>query len=137
MRFLYKGDPQHAGESVYQTRYSAGFDLVSQVDEVVSPGGTAMIPTGWYIVDAEIDEELQIRPRSGLSFRTKLRAAFGTVDPDYRQEICVVVDNIGPTAEPIFKGMRIAQAVLGRFHSADGVGTKDKVREGGFGSTGK
>jgi len=73
----------------------AGFDLVAIEDVVIAPGETAKVRTG---LAFEIPEgfELQIRPRSGISAKTKLRVsnAPGTVDSGYRGEVCVLVDNI-------------------------------------------
>lgn len=73
----------------------SGFDLVAQEDYVVEPGATVKVRTG---IALEIPEgyEVQIRPRSGISERTKLRVANspGTGDSSYRGEICVLIDNI-------------------------------------------
>jgi dUTP pyrophosphatase len=71
----------------------AGFDLVAIGDVIIEPGETALVKTG---LAFEISEgyELQIRPRSGVSLKTKLRVQLGTVDSGYRGEIGVIVDNI-------------------------------------------
>lgn len=75
----------HAGDS--------GFDLVAVEDVVIEPGETKSIPTG---LAFEIPEgfELQVRPRSGITLKTKLRVQLGTVDSNYRGEVGVIVDNI-------------------------------------------
>lgn len=75
----------HAGDS--------GFDLVAVEDVVIEPGETKLIPTG---LAFEIPEgfELQVRPRSGITLKTKLRVQLGTVDSNYRGEVGVIVDNI-------------------------------------------
>ncbi|WP_051556848.1 dUTP diphosphatase [Brevibacillus agri] len=79
----------------YATAGAAGFDLVAVEDVVIKPKETAKVPLG---LAFEIPEgyELQIRPRSGVSAKTKLRVsnAPGTVDADFRGEVCVLVDNI-------------------------------------------
>lgn len=79
----------------YATPGAAGFDLVAVEEVVIEPGETVVIPTGLAI---EIPEgyELQIRPRSGITRKTKLRVANspGTVDSDYRGEVGVIIDNI-------------------------------------------
>lgn len=74
----------HAGDS--------GFDLVAVEDVIIEPGETALIPTG---LAFEIPQgfELQIRPRSGITAKTKLRVQLGTVDAGYRGEVSVIVDN--------------------------------------------
>jgi dUTP pyrophosphatase len=73
----------------------SGFDLVAQEDYVVEPGQTVKVRTG---ICVELPDwlEVQIRPRSGISERTKLRVANspGTGDSSYRGEICVLIDNI-------------------------------------------
>ncbi|MDR9852928.1 dUTP diphosphatase [Paenibacillus sp. VCA1] len=73
----------------------SGFDLVAVEDVIIAPGETALVPTG---LAFEIPEgfEMQVRPRSGISLRTKLRVANspGTVDAGFRGEVAVIVDNI-------------------------------------------
>lgn len=80
---------------IYATDGAAGFDLEAVEDAVIAPGETALVRTG---LAFEIPEgyEMQIRPRSGISLRTKLRIANspGTVDADFRGEVGVIVDNI-------------------------------------------
>lgn len=77
----------HAGDS--------GFDLVAVDDVIVEPGKTVKVPTG---IAFELPEgyELQIRPRSGITLKTKLRVQLGTCDAGYRGEVGVIVDNIAP-----------------------------------------
>jgi dUTP pyrophosphatase len=79
----------------YATAGAAGFDLVAVEDVIIAPGETAKIRTG-LAFELPPGYELQIRPRSGISEKTKLRVsnAPGTVDADYRGEVCVLVDNI-------------------------------------------
>lgn len=78
--------PQYAHEG------DAGFDLVAAADVIIEPGETALIPTG-IAVELPPGYELQVRPRSGIILRTKLRVQLGTVDSNYRGEIGVIVDN--------------------------------------------
>lgn len=86
--------------------------------------------------------ELQIRPRSGLSFKTGLMVlnSPGTIDSDYRGEIKIILGNLGEKDEVILHGDRIAQAVLapviqGNFEEVTHV-TETERGSGGFGSTG-
>lgn len=79
--------PQYAHEG------DAGFDLVAVEDVIVEPGETAKVPTG-IAIELPPGYELQVRPRSGITLRTKLRVQLGTVDSNYRGEIGVIVDNI-------------------------------------------
>lgn len=77
----------------YAHETDAGFDLVAAADVIIEPGQTVLVPTG---LAFEIPEgyEMQIRPRSGITLKTKLRVQLGTVDAGYRGEVGVIVDNI-------------------------------------------
>jgi dUTP pyrophosphatase len=79
----------------YARELDAGFDLVAMEDALILPGESAKIPTGLAFALPE-GYELQVRPRSGISAKTKLRLsnAPGTIDAGYRGEVCVLVDNI-------------------------------------------
>lgn len=132
----------------YQTEDAAGFDLHSTEWVELQPGQTKTVGTG---LSFEIPSgyELQIRPRSGLSLKTKMRVANspGTIDADYRGEVKVIVDNISNCsfgAESsnlisICPGDRIAQAVLVPVYRAFLVEKEELSEtqrgEGGFGST--
>ncbi|PEP86130.1 dUTP diphosphatase [Bacillus pseudomycoides] len=86
-------------ESVELPRYAksgdAGFDLVAAEDVIIQPDETKVIPTG---LSFEIPPgyELQVRPRSGVSRKTKLRVILGTVDSGYRGDVGVIVENNMP-----------------------------------------
>ena len=75
----------HAGDS--------GFDLVAVEDVIVEPGETVKVPIG-LAFEIPFGYELQIRPRSGITTKTKLRVQFGTVDAGYRGEVAVAVDHL-------------------------------------------
>lgn len=99
---------------VYATSGSSGFDLSLVEDLSLFPREVKLARTG---LSFEIPEgyELQIRPRSGLSLKTPLRIANspGTVDSDYRGEVCIIVENTAQAGLLEFKkGDRIAQGVL-------------------------
>ncbi|PGX99900.1 deoxyuridine 5'-triphosphate nucleotidohydrolase [Bacillus cereus] len=83
-------------ESVEIPRYAkpgdAGFDLVAAEDVVIKPGETKVIPTG-LAFEIPPGYEMQIRPRSGMSRKTKLRVVLGTIDSGYRGEVGVIADN--------------------------------------------
>lgn len=129
----------------YQTDGAAGFDFHAIEDVKVEPSKTTLVKTG---LSFEIPEgyELQVVPRSGMSLKTPVRIANspGTVDSDYRGEVCIIVDNrnekfIDPAYE-IKKGDRIAQGkitpvVQARFQEVEELGNTERG-EGGFGSTG-
>lgn len=102
---------------------------------LVKTGLKVALPDGW---------ELQVRPRSGLSLTSLLRIANapGTIDAGYRDEIGVIVTNIGTENVTLEKGTRIAQLVLAPIYKAnftvvEDVSTYGENRGGGFGSTGK
>jgi dUTP pyrophosphatase len=82
----------------YAHEGDAGFDLVAIEDTIIEPGETKLVRTG-LAISLPPGYELQVRPRSGISLRTKLRVVLGTVDSGYRGEIGVIVDNIAPLTE--------------------------------------
>lgn len=99
----------------FQTAGSAGADLRAYLSEPVTlaPMERKMIPTGLF-VELPVDYELQVRPRSGLALKhgiTVLNSP-GTIDSDYRGEICVLLINLGTEPFTVQHGDRIAQAVV-------------------------
>lgn len=97
----------------YNLAGDAGFDLSALESIVILPGQTHLVKTG-LAFGIPVGFEVQIRPRSGLSLKTKLRVSNspGTIDSNYSGEICIIMDNIGSVPHFITKGDRIAQAVL-------------------------
>ena len=79
----------------------------------IEPASLATIPCGFAIA-VPIGYEAQIRPRSGLSKNHNLSVlnSPGTVDPDYRGEVVVLLFNHGPETFVVTRGMRIAQMVV-------------------------
>lgn len=96
----------------YQTELAAGFDFCAIESQCVWPGECRVIPTG-LAVELPAGIELQVRPRSGLSLKTGIRVANspGTIDPDYRGEIGILLHNTSETPFAIAPGDRIAQGV--------------------------
>ena len=87
--------------------------------------------------------EAQVRPRSGLAAKygiTVLNTP-GTIDADYRGNICVILVNLSNEPFTINNGERIAQLVISKYERADWeeVEELDETERGnkGFGSTGK
>lgn len=129
--------PEHA------TDMSAGVDLLAAIsdDIVLEPGHRALVPTGLSI---ELPQgfEAQVRPRSGLANKhgvTVLNAP-GTIDADYRGEVCVILINFGDQAFTVSRGMRIAQMVVAqvafvKWRESEDLSASDRGA-GGFGSTG-
>ncbi len=99
----------------YATDRSVGMDLAAAVqsDIVIEPGQTGLVPTGLMIAVPE-GYEAQIRPRSGLALEYGITVpnSPGTVDPDYRGEIKVILLNLGSEPFRVGRGMRIAQMVI-------------------------
>jgi len=127
----------------YMTSHAAGMDLLADLEEPVTllPGERALIPTG--IALALPDGcEAQIRPRSGLALKhgVTLVNTPGTIDPDYRGEIGVILINHGADPFTVHPGDRIAQMIFARFERADLVEVEELEEtargEGGFGHTG-
>ena len=130
----------------YQSAHAAGLDLLAAVPldtpMILAPGKHALIPTGLTIA-LPPGYEAQVRPRSGLAAKhgvTVLNAP-GTVDADYRGEICVLLINHGDAPFPIQRGERIAQMVIASVIRAELVPaeslTATERGSGGFGSTGR
>ncbi|MDP6479433.1 MAG: dUTP diphosphatase, partial [Phycisphaerales bacterium] len=110
-------------------------------ERVIEPGCIVMIPIGIAIA-LPIGHEGQVRPRSGLASRhgITLPNAPGTVDEDYRGEVCVPLINLGPEPFSIEPGMRIAQMIVSpvthcTIAEVEELGETERGR-GGFGSTG-
>lgn len=128
----------------YKTEGAAGMDLCAAIEEPVTLKSLerALIPTGIKI-ELEHGYEAQIRPRSGLSIKhgITLINCVGTIDEDYRGEVCVPVVNLSGETYTIQPDERIAQMVIAKVEQADiEVVTRltETARgEGGFGSTGK
>jgi len=127
----------------YATAHSAGLDLRADLEEpvVLNPLQRTLVPTGLFI---ELPEgyEAQIRPRSGLAIKhgISLVNTPGTIDPDYRGEIKVIVVNLSDVSFTLQPGERIAQMVIARFEhiSWNEVETLSETERGsgGFGHTG-
>ena len=143
----------------YANDGDAGMDVCAAEDLFIKPGETTIVPTGLKVA-IPVGYEIQVRPRSGISFRTKLRLSNspGTIDSGYRNEVGVLMTNVSDASSAenirtlekgngghgtyhIRRGDRIAQFVLARvpvieFIESDDVGEIGRNRGGGFGSTG-
>lgn len=127
----------------YSTPDSAGMDLRASLSEPVelAPMQRALIPTGIYIALPK-GYECQIRPRSGLALKhgvTVLNSP-GTIDADYRGEICVILVNLSDKPFVVNNGERICQMVVTRYDRVEWeqVDSLDETERGagGFGHTG-
>ena len=128
----------------YKTEGAAGMDLCAAIEEPITlkPLERTLIPTGLKI-ELEHGYEAQIRPRSGLSIKhgITLINCVGTIDEDYRGEVCVPIVNLSNETYSIQPQERIAQMIIAKVEQAkievvtELTGTLRG--EGGFGSTGK
>jgi dUTP pyrophosphatase len=127
----------------YETDGAAGLDLLAAIDEpiVMKPGEIKLVKTGISIA-LEKGYEAQVRPRSGLALKNGITVlnSPGTVDSDYRGEVCAILINHSQVDFTITRGMRIAQVVIAKHEHAKIVEVEnlDETARGvgGFGSTG-
>lgn len=127
----------------YATGQSAGMDIRANIDApmVMAPMQRCLVPTGLYIALPQ-GFEAQIRPRSGLALKKGITVlnSPGTIDADYRGEICIILINLSSEDFIIEDGERIAQMVIARHEQAawQEVEVLDETARGagGFGHTG-
>lgn len=127
----------------YETAGSAGMDLRAFIEEklVLQPLDRKIVPTGLFI-ELPLGYEAQIRPRSGLAFKSGITVLNtpGTIDADYRGEIKVLLVNLSNEEFTVNNGDRIAQMIISRHETASWEETSeltDTVRgAGGYGHTG-
>ena len=128
----------------YATRLSAGMDLRANLESpiVLKPLERCLVPTGIYMALPE-GYEAQVRPRSGLAIKKGISVlnSPGTIDADYRGEVCVILVNLSTEDFVIEDGERIAQMVIASYEQAEWheVDVLDETERGagGFGHTGK
>ena len=128
----------------YATCMSAGMDLRANLESpiVLKPLQRCLVPTGIYMALPE-GYEAQVRPRSGLAIKKGISVlnSPGTIDADYRGEVCVILVNLSTEDFVIEDGERIAQMVIARHEQAEWheVDVLDETERGagGFGHTGK
>jgi dUTP pyrophosphatase len=125
----------------YMTADAAGMDIYADLDAelTIPPLGRALIPTGFALALPQ-GYEAQVRPRSGLALRSGLTIlnSPGTIDADYRDEVQILVINLGDQLVQIKRGDRIAQLVVApvtrvRWQEVEQLEPTD--RTGGFGHT--
>ncbi len=128
----------------YMTEYSAGADLRAREAVTILAGKRGIIPTGVWIQDVDWAKipaghipELQVRARSGLAYKKGITLAngVGTIDADYRDEICALVLNTSEVDVTIAAGERVAQLVMNMTLRIPGLAIGGQ-RTGGIGSTG-
>lgn len=128
----------------YSTPLSAGMDLRANIDEdiILKPLERALVKTGIFL---EIPDgfEAQVRPRSGLAIKKGITVlnSPGTIDADYRGEVCAILINLSKEEFVIRDGDRICQMVIASHEKAEWVLSENLSGTGrgagGFGHTGK
>jgi dUTP pyrophosphatase len=127
----------------YATALSAGMDLRANLDApiVLQPLERTLVPTGLFMA-LPAGYEAQVRPRSGLAIKKGITVlnSPGTIDADYRGEVCVILVNLSNEPFTITDGERIAQMVIARheqveWRECEVLGETDRGA-GGFGHTG-
>lgn len=128
----------------YATEQSAGMDLRANLDMpiVLKPLQRCLVPTGLFMALPK-GFEAQVRPRSGLAIKKGISVlnSPGTIDADYRGEVCVILVNLSSEDFVIEDGERIAQMVIARHEQAEweevDVLEETERGSGGFGHSGK
>jgi dUTP pyrophosphatase len=131
------------GKLTRGSEHCSGYDLHAIQSISIPAGGVVQIGTGVHIEPGP-NTEAQVRPRSGLSAKG-IWVAFGTIDSDYRGEICVTMLNTTYEPYEISQGDRIAQLVFGvvfapgAIHHVEDIGELSSTARGakGFGSSGQ
>jgi dUTP pyrophosphatase len=128
----------------YSTVHSAGMDIRANLDTdiILKPMDRTLVKTGLFL---EIPEgyEAQIRPRSGLAISKGITVlnSPGTIDADYRGEVCIIMINLSREDFIIKDGERICQMIIARHEKAEWIQVDYLVETergaGGFGHTGK
>lgn len=127
----------------YATDLSAGMDLRANISEPIElqPLQRALVPTSLFMA-LPAGYEAQVRPRSGLAIKKGITVlnSPGTIDADYRGEVCVILVNLSNEPFLITDGERIAQMVIARHEQVEWseVSVLDETERGagGFGHTG-
>lgn len=127
----------------YATVQSAGVDLRANIDEpiVLKPLERKLVPTGLFMALPK-GYEAQVRPRSGLAIKKGITVlnSPGTIDADYRGEICVIIVNLSNEEFVVEDGERIAQMVIARHEQAEWIEVEEldatERGAGGFGHSG-
>ena len=126
------------------TLHSAGYDIAIIEDVTIEPGEIKLSVTGLkaYMQD---DEVLMLYPRSSLpkNYHLTIPNNVGIIDKDYYGNkdndgaIFVSLHNFGTETTTLKKGERVAQGIFQKYLVSPDEEVVTKVRNGGFGSTGK
>lgn len=128
----------------YATPLSAGLDLRANIDSpiILGPMERCLVPTGLFMA-LPAGYEAQVRPRSGLALKKGITVlnSPGTIDADYRGEVCIILVNLSTEPFTIEDGERVAQMVIARHEQTEWEVTdvldETERGEGGFGHSGR
>lgn len=135
---------RHAINQPVEGKTLLEYMTINSIDKVniILPYKTVKFETNIYTEIPE-EDEMQIRPRSGISSTTLLDVKFGTVDNDWRGNSGIIVQNPTPFSYIIIPNSRLAQGVIVEKKRAvfDIKSSKDKLSktergENGFGKSG-
>lgn len=141
MKLTFKRLSTTAKIPTYATPGAAGMDLCADQEAYIGPGDSRLIVTN-IAIELAGNLEAQVRPRSGLALKHRVTVlnSPGTIDPDYRGGIGVILHNAGIHGFVVKPGDRIAQLVVARFERVEMIEVdalaETKRGAGGFGSTG-
>ena len=143
MELKIKKLPNFVSMPEYKTEGASAMDLVAAINEdvIIPSGEIRLIPTG-IAIELPRNTEAQVRSRSGLAIKSGIAVVngIGTIDEDYRGEICVGLINHSKVDFKISRGDRIAQMAIMEVLKptivvADDLSDTARAA-GGFGSTG-
>lgn len=127
----------------YQTTGAVGMDLHAALQEPVQlgPGERCAVSTGLaFAVPAGFEGQVRARSSTARHFGVTTTNGVGTIDPDYRGELEVLLINLGKEVFVIKPLQRIAQLVICPVFQVEPVPVEDlgetERGSGGFGSTG-
>ena len=121
------------------TNQATGYDVSSCKPITIAPNTSELVPLGFKMAFPS-NLQCELRPRSSLSLKG-INVSLGTIDPDYRGEVKVIITNTTSTPYPVAIGQRVGQLVFSTvIHpEIEMVSLLDSTtrNSGGFGSTGK
>jgi len=121
------------------TEGAAGYDFYSLEDYELKPLERKLFKTGWAMA-IPVGKYGRIAPRSGLAFKYGVDVLAGVIDSDYRNEVGVILINLGESSYTVKVGDRISQIIFESYDNYTFEEVDDLTetnRSGGFGSTDK
>jgi dUTP pyrophosphatase len=106
----------------YDTDASTGMDLRANLESniIFTPMERYLVPTELFI-EIPFGYEAQIRLRIGMAFKKGITVlnSPGTIDADYRGELCIILVNLSNENFVIEDGERICQMIISRHEKAE------------------